>query len=225
MPAGKAFNLDCRRRARAAAEIAFVVLCVLSAEWAVIPLFGRRKDIGMIFIGVVLVFGFFSHRARGESARDIGLGLHNFWRASRLLLLWMIPAAAVLVAVGWGFGSLHLRRPGDWSALVLNEFWLFLWGLMQQYALQAIVNKRSQEIWGKGAISIIAVSLIFSALHMPNLWLAAATLLGGSYWAWVYQEVPNLPALALSQSVMTTVLISSIPAATLHGLRVGYNYF
>ncbi len=210
---------------RAAAEIAFVVLCVLIAEWAVIPIFGRSKSVGMIPVAIVFLFGYFSHRARGETAREIGLGRHNFAAALRLLVLWMIPAAAVLVVAGWLCGSLHFRLPSGWSRFAEGQVWLLLWALMQQYALQAIVNRRSQQIWGRGVASVAVVALIFAALHLPNLWLMAATLGAGVLWAAVYQRYPNLYALAVSHSLMTTILASSLSPHLLHGLRVGYNYF
>jgi len=212
-------------RARAAAEIAFVILCVLIAEWAIIPIFGRNKTIGMIPIAIVFLFGYLSHRARQESARELGFSRHNFLRAFRLLVYWMIPAAAVLFAIGWTAGNLHFSHPRSWSMFALGQFWLFLWALMQQYALQAIVNRRTQEFLGRGGASILAVALVFAALHLPNLWLTVATLAGGILWAAVYQRAPNLYALALSHSIMTTVLASSISPVVLHGLRVGYNYF
>lgn len=218
-------GLPGRGRARAAAEIAFVILCVLIAEWAIIPIFGRNKTIGMIPIAIVFLFGYLSHRARQESARELGFSRHNFLRAFCLLVYWMISAAAVLFAIGWTLGSLHLGLPRSWSMFVLGQFWLFLWALMQQYALQAIVNRRMQEILGRGSASILAVALVFAALHLPNLWLTVATLAGGILWAAVYQKAPNLYALALSHSIMTTVLASSISPAVLHRLRVGYNYF
>jgi len=62
-------------------------------------------------------------------------------------------------------------------------------------------------------------------LHLPNPWLMAATFLGGLIWAAVYQRAPNLWALALSHALMTWVLISTLPAAALGGLRVGYKFF
>ncbi len=214
-----------KRRIRAAMEIAFVVFCVLISEWAVIPIFGRSKKIGMIPIAVVLVFCYFSHRARGESARDIGFSRSDFVTAFRLLLLWMITASAFLFILGWRLGSVHFNHSHSWRYLALSQLWLFLWGLMQQYALQAVVNRRAQEIWGKGVVSILFAALLFSALHVPNLWLMLATFLGGILWTAVYQKAPNLFALALSHSLMTTVLSSTISSALLHGLRVGYNYF
>jgi membrane protease YdiL (CAAX protease family) len=212
-------------RARAAAEIAFVILCILAAEWCVIPLFGRNKAIGMIPVIVALLFCLLSHAARGENAREIGFSGRNFVPASRLLLSWMIPATVVLAVIGGVLGTLQFNWPRSVSGFALSQFLLFLWGLLQQYVLQGVVNRRAQEIFGKGRISIAAAALIFSALHFPNLWLMLATLAGGYLWAAVYQRVPNLYAVALSHCIMTNVLAFSLSPALLHGLRVGYNYY
>lgn len=218
-------ELPAEDRTRAAVEICFVVVCVLIAEWAVIPIFGRNKTIGAIPIVAVLLFGFLSHRARGESATQLGLGGRNFLAALRLLAVWLVPASAILLGAGWAAGSLHFNHPASWNRLLLSQFWLLLWGLMQQYALQAIVNRRAQAIWGEGWPSIFFAALLFSVLHLPNLWLTAATLAGGILWAAVYQKAPNLYALALSHSLMTSVLSLSFSPVLLHGLRVGYHYF
>jgi hypothetical protein len=218
-------NQTAIKRRFAAAEIGFVVFCVLIAEWAIIPFFGRSKKIGMIPVAAVLFVSFYSHRARKERARDLGFTADNFWSALRMLLFWMIPATALILATGWMLGSLHYNGPKKLSSIALSQFWLFWWGLLQQYALQAIVNRRAQEIWGRGWISILFAALIFSALHLPNVFLAGATLAAGILWAAVYQRAPNLFALAISHSLMTPMLICSISPALLHGMRVGYNYF
>jgi len=102
---------------------------------------------------------------------------------------------------------------------------LFLWGFLQQYMLQAFVNRRVQILWGPGTRSIMAVALIFGGLHLPNLLLVLATFVGGILWAAVYQRIPNLFALALSHSFMTTVMVWTLPQSVLHGMRVGYGYF
>ena len=214
-----------RRRVRAASEIGVIVLGVLIAEWAVIPLFGRGKKVGVIFIAGVLLLSFLSQRSRGEGARDIGFTSRGFLRAFRMLLPWMILASAFLIVMGGTLGSLSYRGPKGWTAFALAQLWLFLWGFMQQYALQAVINRRAQEIWGIGWPSVTATALIFAALHLPNVWLTVATLGGGLLWAAVYQRAPNLFALALSHSLMTTALGSSISPAVLRGMRVGYNYF
>jgi membrane protease YdiL (CAAX protease family) len=216
---------DGKGRARAAIEIALVTLCVLIAEWVIIPLFGRNKKIGMIPIAAVLLFSFLSHRSRRESAREIGFSGDNFLPAIRLLVIWMVPASAVLFAIGWWMGSVHFNHPLSWKGLALSQFWLYLWGVMQQYALQAVVNRRAQEIWGRGSLSILFTAFLFAALHLPNLWLMVATLAGGILWAAVYQRAPNLFALAISHSIMTTILSSTTSPSVMHGMRVGYNYF
>ena len=74
-------------------------------------------------------------------------------------------------------------------------------------------------------MSVFVVAFVFALLHMPNPWLAAATFAGGLLWAWVYQRTPNLYALGLSHGLMTWVLISSVPPAALHNLRVGFKFF
>jgi membrane protease YdiL (CAAX protease family) len=97
--------------------------------------------------------------------------------------------------------------------------------LIQQHALQAFFNRRAQEIWSNGYLSIFVTALIFALLHLPNFWLTVATFLGGLMWATVYQRVPNLFALAISHALMSGVLVLTMPTAALHGMRVGYNYF
>lgn len=212
-------------RALAVLEISFVLLCVLVAEWAVLPFFGRNSRIGMIPVVFVFMTGSVSHRLRLEGARELGFRWDNFLIAMRVLILWMICAGALLVLIGWHLKGLHFSGPHSAWASAASFPGLCVWGLMQQYALQSIVNRRAQILWGKGAGSILFAATIFGVLHLPNLWLALATFLGGLVWAATYQRVPNLFALALSHAGMTVVLASTIPANLLHGMRVGYNYF
>jgi membrane protease YdiL (CAAX protease family) len=51
------------------------------------------------------------------------------------------------------------------------------------------------------------------------------TFVGGVVWAFVYQRAPNLFALAVSHSVMTWVLVSTLPMQALNHLRIGFKYF
>jgi membrane protease YdiL (CAAX protease family) len=73
--------------------------------------------------------------------------------------------------------------------------------------------------------SVLIIALIFGGLHLPNPALTVITFAGGIVWAAVYQRVPNLFALAVSHSVMTWLVVSTIPPSLLHHLRVGLNYF
>jgi membrane protease YdiL (CAAX protease family) len=212
-------------RALAAWEIASVVASVLIGEWVVFALVGDGAA-GLLFpVASVFAFMLLSHRARGESAREVGWRLDNFGRAVALLAPPMLAVAAALVAVGWYGRSLDfLRWKGGTSIFGLPVLSL-LWGPLQQYALQGFINRRAQVIWGRGWTSVLFVALVFSVLHLPNPWLTAATFAGGLLWAYVYQRAPNILAVGISHGLMTWVLISSVQPAALHNLRVGFKYF
>lgn len=214
-----------RGRNSAAWEIAFVVVCVLIAEWAILPFFGRSLLIGSVPVTIAFAFMLVSHRRHREGARELGWRADNLLSALGLLLPPMLLAAALLVTAGWLIGGLNFGRFRAGWPLLRGFVLLFVWGLMQQYALQAFINRRAQLIWGGGPRSVLVVVSIFGLLHLPNLPLTLATFTAGLLWAAVYQRTPNLFALALSHSAMTVVLISTVPASALHGMRVGFNYY
>jgi membrane protease YdiL (CAAX protease family) len=208
-------------RSLAAWEIASVASSFLIAEWMVMPFAGNSKLVAAIPIGLAFALILLSHRARGESAREVGWRLDNFGRAARLLILPMLVGAIILIGLGLLMKSLRFDRQQvlEWA------LWLPLWGLMQQYVLQGFINRRAQVLYGRGSKSILLVALIFALLHLPNPWLSAATFAGGLVWAYVYQRAPNLLTLALSHALMSMLLALSLPPATLNSLRVGIKYF
>ncbi|HEY0406295.1 MAG TPA: CPBP family intramembrane glutamic endopeptidase [Pyrinomonadaceae bacterium] len=208
-------------------EIASVVSSALIAEWTILPFVGQEKWIGAIPVLLAFALMFYSHRVRRETARELGWRFDNFLRAARLLALPMSLACVLLIIVGWltnGLNNHLLARAGGRSLMWLPA-WGILWGLLQQYVLQAFVNRRAQVALGSGWRSVLLVAAVFALLHFPNPWLSLATFAGGVIWASVYQRAPNIPALALSHSLMTLVLIWTLPASALSGLRVGFNYF
>lgn len=206
-------------------EISFVVFCVLVAEWAVLPLFGRNYLVGLIAVGAAFALMLLSHRACRESAREVGWRLDNLGRALMLLLPPMVAAALLLALVGWLSGSLRLGGGRVGWATASTYFWLFVWGLVQQYPLQGFINRRAQTLWWRVTMSVVFVASVFALLHLPNPWLMLATFCGGLLWAWAYQRAPNLFALAFSHSLMTVVLVTTVPYSSLGGMRVGYGYF
>jgi len=216
-----------RRRGLASplTEISLVVLCVLLAEGAVLPLSGRTSLVGLVPVCAAFALMLRSHRACGESAREVGWRIDNLGRALALLLPPMVAATLFLILVGWLCGSLRLGNLRTGWATASTYFWMFLWGLVQQYPLQGFINRRAQSLWGRGARSTVFTASAFALLHLPNPWLTLATFCGGLLWAWAYQRAPNLIALALSHSLMTVILVTTVPYSSLGGMRVGYGYF
>jgi membrane protease YdiL (CAAX protease family) len=214
------------RQALAAWEIASVVSSVLIAEWILAAMIGRSKLSAGIPIALAFVLMISSHYQRGESLHDLGFRFDNFGRALKLLLLPMVLTALLCWLAGWLFGGeVNFLR---WHAgrFILGQLALgFGWGLMQQYVLQGFINRRAQIIWGPSWLSILLVALLFGALHLPNPWLTLVTFAGGVIWATVYQRAPNLFALAVSHSLMTWVLVSTLPPSALNHLRIGFKYF
>lgn len=213
-------------RALASWEIASVVSSILIAEWILSAVIGRSKAVVAIPIGLAFVLIIGSHRLRGETLRDIGFRIDNFFRASKLLVVPMFATALVCLLAGWLFGGqINFLRWHTGRPIVAQLVLGFGWGLVQQYVLQGFINRRAEIIWGQNWLSVLLVAVIFGALHLPNPWLSFVTFAGGAIWAAVYQRAPNLFALAVSHSLMTWVLVSTLPATALNHLRIGFKYF
>lgn len=206
----------------AAWEIVSVTLSFLLAVWMILPFAGNSKAVGAVPLALALILMFVSHRARGESAREIGWRLDNFFAALRLLALPVLGGAALVILVGLlSGGGFRSDKVQLWGWVL----WLLVWGLVQQYVLQGFINRRAQMIWGRGRASVLLVACIFALLHLPNPWLTAITFAGGLVWGAVYQRAPNIPALALSHALMSLTLVWALPPSLLKSLRVGFKYF
>ena len=208
-------------RALALWEIVSVVVSCLIAEWVVLAFLGRNKLVLAIPIALALALMIFSHRAYGESLRDIGFRWDNFVAAVKLLILPTLAAIAV-IAIGLWLVSQNLsaREPLRWRFLLVP-----FWALFQQYALQGFINRRAQIVLGTGWKTAVFVGLLFSIIHFPNPILSVLTLAGGTIWAVIYQRVPNLFALALSHAAASITVAMLFPQHWINGLRVGFKFF
>ncbi|HEY0377123.1 MAG TPA: CPBP family glutamic-type intramembrane protease [Pyrinomonadaceae bacterium] len=218
---GEDKTVAANERALALWEVASVTASFLIAEWAVLPFAGNSKLVAAVPVGLAFALMLYSHRARNETAREIGWRLDNFWRAARLLVQPVVVAAILIVTAGALLKTLRF----DGRQLLEWALWLPLWGFAQQYVLQGFVNRRAQLALGRGWPSILLVATVFALLHLPNPWLAVATFAGGLVWAYVYQRAPNLFALALSHALMSMLLAVSLPPALIKSLRVGIKFF
>jgi membrane protease YdiL (CAAX protease family) len=208
-------------RVLAAWEIASVTLSFLIAGWIIPPFAKHSLLVGAIPLSLALALILLSQKARGERARDIGWRMDNFIGALRSLALPMLAVAVLLIITGWLSKGFRADKIYLWQWLA----WLPAWALIQQYVLQGFINRRAQILCGRGMGSILLVGALFAVLHLPNPWLSCATFVGGLIWGGVYQRHPNLPALAISHTLMSLLLVWTLPPSMMSNLRVGFRYF
>ncbi len=207
-------------------EIASVVSSILIAEWMAASAGGFTEAIITIPVVLAIVVIIVSHRLRNESLRDVGFRFDNFLRALYVLTVPVVATAMLCLFAGWKSGTpVNFLRWHPDRYLALQFAVGFCWALAQQSVLQGFVNRRAMILAGQGWVSILLVATIFGLLHLPNIWITVITFGGGVIWAAVYQRVPNLFALAITHSVMTWFIVSTLPPAALHHLRVGLGYF
>jgi membrane protease YdiL (CAAX protease family) len=193
----------------AAMFTAAILATVIGYTWVLAPIAPRwtASLAAAIVIGLVI--------ARAIKAGEWGVAATAFVPSLRETLVFTTAAALVVAAAGWRLGTWHIR-PTWWSDAAL----LVPWALGQQVALHTVFLRESQAVTSRRTGVVIAAAL-FAALHLPNPFLTATTLVAALGWCWIYDRHPNVLPLTLSHALLTFLVLCAFDDAVTGRLRVG----
>jgi len=168
---------------------------------------------------VALVLTLLVVLAHRHNRDELGLGARDFVRS-----LWILPAAAGLAALSIfaaaKIGTLHPLYKAD----LAHISGYVLWTIYQQFLLQDYFMDRLLRLVSSEAAAVTLAGTLFAAAHLPNLVLAAATLLWGIVSCALFRRYHNLWALGLAQGLLGLCFAICVPDALHHHLRVGLGF-
>jgi hypothetical protein len=168
---------------------------------------------------VALVLTLLVVLAHRHNRDELGLGARDFVRS-----LWILPAAAGLAALSIfaaaKIGTLHPLYKADFAHIS----GYVLWTIYQQFLLQDYFMDRLLRLVSSEAAAVTLAGALFAAAHLPNLVLAAATLLWGIVSCALFRRYHNLWALGLAQGLLGLCFAICVPDALHHHLRVGLGF-
>jgi membrane protease YdiL (CAAX protease family) len=199
-------------------QLALVTLMIASFIWIFRHAFRGSIAIFAVLLVVVLIW---IHRTRGDSLRDVGFRLDTAPRTALLFAPVALVVASVVLAAGAWWGSLRFRS-FDNSLRQLAE--LIPFGIAQQYILLAFYYRGIVRVVRTPGCAALLTALVFSALHVPNVFLMAVTFFAGAVAVAVYQRSPNIWVNGITHGLMAFTLAYSLPLTLTHNLRVGPGY-
>jgi membrane protease YdiL (CAAX protease family) len=163
--------------------------------------------------------GLAAHVRAGEGPADIGLRVDNLAAAGRDALLATTAIGLVLVGAGALLGSLDFPPLPLWPRSLRKGM---IWGFLQQYGLLCVYYRRFGEILPRrGHGPLLAASVVFALLHLPNPFLTLTTFGGGALACWLYRRTPNLIVLGAMHGVLSFLIVETLPDAITMGMRIG----
>ena len=171
----------------------------------------------------MLLLMFASHMWRGETLATLGFTRRLPARALARLSTILAALALALLTLGL---SLHSIRTVTLAGAFLSFLLYCLWGLFQQYLLNAyFVNRFSDFLPGRARAVPLLAAALFSLAHLPNWFLMLVTAAGGYVCARIYLRYRNLYFLGTAHGVIGFLLYLVVPDTISHHLYVGPKWF
>lgn len=203
-----------RRHAWDLCELTVGYVLILAVIWTVRPL--QRwlywTAIAWFILSIVVSF---------PGWKAMGCTVAGFWRSA-----WVVGVALVLAAAAMECASsLHtLHRPSGFLQWVLAFGGYTVWSLAQQFLMQGYFLARLIRLLPSEKLAALTAAAIFAIAHLPNPILASLTLVWGLAACLVFLKARNLWTLAMAHAIFGISVAITIPAATLHNMRVGRGY-
>ncbi len=153
-----------------------------------------------------------------ETAESLGLSFRAFLGAVAAWRWWLISCAASLIVLTWlqTTTSLHV---------IYRWFGYACWCVLQQLLFQNMLYRRLRAglgvSWGTSGIA----GAMFAAAHIPNPILVPATFLWGTVSTRLFESRPSVPALGVTQALLSAMLYVITPVALNGQFRVGPGYW
>ena len=153
--------------------------------------------------------------------KAMGCCTAGFWRSA-----WVVGLALVLAAGAMLLASdLHtLHHPNGLLQWILAFGGYTVWSLAQQFLLQGYFLARLVRLLPSATMAAVSAGLIFAIAHLPNPILTGLTLIWGLAASFVFLKARNLWTLAMAHAIFGICVAVTIPATTLHNMRVGLGY-
>ena len=164
-----------------------------------------------------------SHVLHHDTLSGLGLAATDFRACAHLVWPLAILLCLPLLLYGFLHHRLVLISPSWYSLVALLGYGS--WCAVQQYLAQSYFNNRLLMVTRNPHVSSALVGIMFSAAHIPNVILMAATFLVGVIFSEVFARHRNIWPLALAQAVGGLLLAAVAPDAVIHHMRVGPGYF
>ena len=152
-----------------------------------------------------------------ETLESTGLSPRRF--AEALRAWWFVWPLALLALV------VVLQERIISPRLITRGIAYLAWSTIQQVLYQTFVYRRVRYSLGAGFTSWLLSGAIFGLVHWPNPVLVPATALWGAVSSRLFERCRSVPALALLQFVMSSLLYELTPFGWHHGFRVGPTYY
>jgi membrane protease YdiL (CAAX protease family) len=194
------------------------VLALLLIMLYIWRLRGGDEPWTMMIFGLILL----SHYWRGESPRDLGFRMTNFRVCFSVFSPFLIFITLFLLAGGMLF---HTLRVLNLEKAVVGFLSYCVWGLFQQYLLNAYFVNRLQPISPSAPRAAAIGAACFACVHTPNWFLMIIGFAGAYCSARVWIRYRNLYFLGIAHGAIGSLLYLVVPDAVSHHLTVGPGWF